>query len=113
MPQAARSRAGELLALNEHMTTNRTYRPLLAATRPKPTPEQRLMAAVLEDAIDVYRHGRVGTRRRLARDTEAWFRADDRSWPFSFVRICEALRLDPHAVRAALAQERLEQMLAA
>jgi hypothetical protein len=71
------------------------------------------MAAVLEDAMDVYRHLHAQTRSRLIRETEAWFRSDDRSWPFSFVRICETLGLDPHAIRASLEQERLQQMLAA
>ena len=76
------------------------------------TPEQCLMAAVLEDAIDVYRHPRADRRERM-RETEAWFRSDDRSWLFSFGRICETLGLDPHAIRASLEQERLGQMRAA
>ncbi len=70
------------------------------------------MAAVLDDAMEVYRHPRAN-RRRLLRDTEAWLRSDDRSWLFSFVRICETLGLDPHAIRASLEQERLGHMLAA
>jgi hypothetical protein len=76
------------------------------------TPEQRLMNAVLEDAMDVYRHPRAN-RRRLVHETEAWFRSDDPSYLFSFARICKTLRLDPRAIRAALEQERLGHMLAA
>jgi hypothetical protein len=50
------------------------------------TPEQRLMAAVLEEAMDVYRHPRA-QQRRLTRETEAWFRSDDRSWLRSFASV--------------------------
>jgi hypothetical protein len=76
------------------------------------TPEHCLMAAVLEDAIDVYRHPRAN-RRELTRETEAWFRSDDPTWLLSFARICQTLGLDPHAVRAPLEQERLGHMRAA
>jgi hypothetical protein len=70
------------------------------------------MAAVLEDAMDVYRHPRAN-RHRLVRETEAWFRSDDPSDLFSFARICKALHRDPRAIRAALEQERLGHTLAA
>jgi hypothetical protein len=67
-----------------------------------------LMAAVLEDAFALVRrdHGSVPRRAMrevlLVRDTQRWFRSNDRSWLFSFLRICEALDLDPRAVRRAL-----------
>ena len=83
------------------MTNTDTLHPLATQTL-----EQRLMAAVLDDAIDVYRHPRAN-RGRLRRETEAWFRSDDRSWLFSFIRVCETLGLDPHATRASLEQERM------
>lgn len=70
------------------------------------------MAAVLEDAVDVYRHPRAN-RRRLLRETEAWLRSDDRSCLFSFARICDTLGLDRHAIRMSLDHERREHMLAA
>jgi hypothetical protein len=75
--------------------------------------EERLMATVLEDAIDVYRHPEALGNRSAARETAAWFRSPDRTSPFAFLRVCETLRLDPQAVRAALVQERLGHMLAA
>jgi hypothetical protein len=75
-------------------------------------PEQRLMAAVLDDAIDVYRHP-ARHRRRARREAETWLRSDDQSWLFSFARICETLGLDPHAVRASLEEERVGHMMAA
>ena len=50
-------------------------------------PERRLMLAVLEDGLDIYRkYGRVPgrKRRRLIAETEQWLFSDDTSWPFSF-----------------------------
>jgi hypothetical protein len=69
------------------------------------TGEQRLMAAILEDAIAVC--GRPAApphekARALDRQTWAWVRSNDRTWPFSFLRICEALSLSPSAVRRGL-----------
>jgi hypothetical protein len=62
------------------------------------------MAAILEDAIAVC--GRSAPphekARTLDRQTWAWVRSDDRTWPFSFLRICDALGLSPSAVRRGL-----------
>ena len=92
--------------------TNSDMLGTLTAGSKSRTPEERLMAAVLEDAVDVYRHPAY-SRRRLLRETEEWFRSDDRSWPFSFGRICDTLGLDPRAIRSLLEQERHGPMLAA
>ena len=67
--------------------------------------ERRLMAAVLEDAIRVYRQdagARNRRRQRLFRETEQWIESTDRSWPFAFERICEILGLDPDYLRRGL-----------
>jgi hypothetical protein len=68
-------------------------------------PEKRLMLAVLEAAVaEFQRHARAGTRagQRAFDDAEAWIGSDDVQWPFSFVNICQALALEPGAVRSAL-----------
>jgi hypothetical protein len=68
-------------------------------------PEQRLMLAVLEAAVHTFvRHAGAGTHRgrRLRLEVEEWFASDDTSWPFSFVRICQGLRLDPSYLRRGL-----------
>jgi hypothetical protein len=70
-------------------------------------PEKRLMLAVLEDAVGLY------TRVPQAPETEAWVQADDRSWPYSFVNLCDALGLDRTAVRGALRRQRERRRLAA
>lgn len=61
--------------------------------------ELRLMAAVLEDAIHVLRKR---PRSRAGREAREWLHSSDRSWPFSYERICEALDLDAGQVRTRI-----------
>ena len=79
-----------------------------------PTPEQRLMAAVLEDAIRELQLRQRGASDAWAtwrrepvrtagdRETTAWFASGDRWWPYSFENICEALGLDAGTLRRRL-----------
>jgi len=41
-----------------------------------------------------------GAHPRLHGDTQAWFLADDTSWPLSFLSICDLFGWNPGAVRA-------------
>jgi hypothetical protein len=69
------------------------------------TGEQCLMAAILEDAIAVYlrpKPPRTSKAFHLLWETRRWVHSNDRSWVFSFLRICEALDLDPNAIRRGL-----------
>ena len=82
------------------------------------SPEQRLCWAVLEDALRcvsrptaraglVERHTPQATSMAaavLAVETREWIASDDASWPFSFVRICDALDLSVSALRAGIAR---------
>jgi hypothetical protein len=71
--------------------------------------EQLLMAAVLEDAIALYlKPTSSGTSqaRDGLRDARQWLHSEDRSWVFSFLRVCEALDLDPDAIRRRLRSHR-------
>ena len=71
--------------------------------------ETALMYAVLEDAFYCFAGQFVdeGVRaQRLAAEAEAWFFCDDVHWPFSFVNICLALRLEPGYMRLGLQQWR-------
>ena len=61
------------------------------------TGTKALMLAVLEDGIRSYCR-RAG---QLRMEAETWVRSDQRA-PFSFIMICEALSLDPEAVRQAM-----------
>jgi hypothetical protein len=75
-------------------------------------PEQRLMAAILEDAVRVYRDhatARTARDRDLLRDVEAWFASGEAAHPFSFLRICDELCINPDWARQVLGRWRTYQ----
>jgi hypothetical protein len=68
-------------------------------------PEVSLMYAVLQDAIHCFQGLSMRNPRdaqRLAREAAEWFFSEDIDWPFSFLNICEVLRLDPSYIRSGL-----------
>lgn len=76
---------------------------------PVRTGEQRLMAAVLEDAITLYLERTPPSTPKLRprfqhirQETEHWIRSNDRARVFSFLRICDALGLEPQSLRRGL-----------
>ena len=76
------------------------------------TPERRLLAAVLEDAVRIIRCGpayrrRTWERANAYREAIAWVSADRDAWPFCFIAVCEALGFDADSVRTRLLGERL------
>jgi hypothetical protein len=76
------------------------------------TGEQRLMAAVLEDAIAVCckpNPPRTSKARTVLRESLRWIRSNDRTWTFSFLRICETLDMDPSAIRRGVRIRRGEE----
>jgi hypothetical protein len=73
-------------------------------------PHKRLMAAVLQTVVDdcrgsVYRrsagYGALTDLRSVRRAT-AYLASTDRTWPFSFENLCDALNLDAYRVRQEL-----------
>lgn len=67
--------------------------------------ERRLMLAVLEEGVTTYFRilGVVGGAAERARtDAERWIDSEDRSWPFSFVNLCEAVDIEHSYFRAGL-----------
>jgi hypothetical protein len=72
------------------------------------TGEQRLMAAVLEDAIALHFKSKpsdTGKRSKFQQEqaqADHWLRSNDRASMFSFLRICEALNLEPQYLRRGL-----------
>ncbi len=67
--------------------------------------EKALMLAVLEDGIRCFQEHLRNPRsnpRLLSQEAEAWIRAVDYDWPFSFNNVCETLGIDAEALRAAL-----------
>ena len=82
----------------------------LARLRPSASPEQHLMGAVLQQALDDLRLAQSlrGDRQRnhtesWLSDAEEWFADHDADWPFSFESICTSLGVDAEAIREALA----------
>ena len=68
-------------------------------------PEQKLMFAVLEDAIYCFQRyasacDKLRTRQFL--DAKQWIMEEDGDWPFSFANICEVFGLSPQYIRAGL-----------
>lgn len=67
--------------------------------------EKALMLAVLEDGIRCFQKYFTSTHSQsqlLARQAEEWIQRDDWDWPFSFNNVCEALGIDPEALRSSL-----------
>ena len=67
--------------------------------------ERRLMVAILEDAVEVYRKQAGATdrkRRQLFDDAEAWIESGDTKWIFSFENICDVLGIHAAYLRRGL-----------
>ena len=66
--------------------------------------EQRLMLAVLVDAINVLQGSRVGSARKRHAFAEAaqWINTPGAHYPFSFDSVCDALEIDPDVLRSRL-----------
>jgi len=72
------------------------------------TPERALMLAVLEDAVACYA-GKLKAPREnpivLRRQAAFWLSCEDWDNPFSFNNVCEALALDPTALRERILED--------
>ncbi len=79
----------------------------LHGERPELTanPRNRLMLAVLEEALVTFQRGlgsQKAEQRRHFHEVDRWVASDDTDWPFSFENICSCLRIDPDYVRGGL-----------
>jgi hypothetical protein len=77
------------------------------------TPEIKLIAAVLQDAIDCYlKYCSAKTRRgkRIFNEAAQWMFNRDEDSVFGFDNICEMLKLDPDYIRRVLKQETHERL---
>jgi hypothetical protein len=82
---------------------------MLAGLPQSASPEQYLMGAVLQQAVDDLRLGQSLRRDRQRHCAaswltalEAWFADHDPHWPFSFENICVSRGVDADAIREAL-----------
>ena len=74
-----------------------------------PTRRRRLAAGVLKQAAsDLRRFHGATTRsgRELYLDAYDWVTADEFSWPYSFLNVCQALNLPPETVREEVMSDR-------
>jgi hypothetical protein len=67
------------------------------------SPERKLLAAMVEDALDLVRkHPGTPKGQELRGQAVAWFASEDRAPAFAFVNVAAILGLDVSAVRARL-----------
>ena len=72
-------------------------------------PEERLMFAVLTDAVECFQKYVFGQNRKsriLFAEAAEWIESKDASWPFSFEQICQALDINPSYLRMGLTRWR-------
>jgi hypothetical protein len=80
------------------------------------TSERALALSVMWQAIIDLRKFRFARRRRQQRlymEAYLWVASNERSWPYSFVNLCEVLNLTPEATREQLLGEMAPQTGAA
>ncbi|HWO42466.1 MAG TPA: hypothetical protein VNO43_11750 [Candidatus Eisenbacteria bacterium] len=76
------------------------------------TPEEELIAAVLDEAIADFQRYRGGASRRSRKrfaEVERWIFTDDTEWIFSFVNCCEILGIKPDYLRQGLRRGKPEK----
>jgi len=74
------------------------------------TGEQRLMCAIIDDAVEAYlKHSAASQphHRESFADAERWIETEDRTWIFSFDTICDYLGLDSDYLRRGLRAAKL------
>jgi hypothetical protein len=72
---------------------------------PTLSPEKAMAGSVLRQAahdLRRFRGATSGIERQLYLDAHDWITADDFSWPYSFVNICQLLNLAPESLRQEL-----------
>jgi len=85
-----------------------------SALAPYEAPENRLMAAVLQDAITTFQRGLTSPVRddiEAFREVDRWFRNRSYDSPFSFECICATLGVEPSCVRDLLNRWRVDIFL--
>jgi hypothetical protein len=69
------------------------------------SPERELAVSVLAQAaldIEKCREAQHGRKRRIYREAYNWVASDDRSWPYSFLNLCDTLGFSPAFLRTRL-----------
>jgi hypothetical protein len=72
---------------------------------PTAAPEEALAIGVLTQAAHDLRRFHLaikGVERELFLDAYSWILANDLSWPYSFVNVCQSLHVNPESMRVEL-----------
>jgi hypothetical protein len=99
------------MASEQHAKTPAPASEGLLALTPPTEPEDRLMLAVLLDAVAVLREHATGAcfhDRALVAATVNWFLIQDMDWPLSFHKVCQGLGLEASQLLASLRIELAE-----
>jgi len=81
---------------------------LFSPQPPALSPEKAIAGSMLRQAaydLRRFRGATNGVERQLYLDAYDWVTADDFSWPYSFVNICQSLKLAPEVVRLELSTD--------
>jgi hypothetical protein len=84
----------------EHLMAAGDILPSQVSSRSTWSPERRLAGAVLgQTLVEIRDHSHnLQYQRHIVADLE-WVASDDTSWPYSFLRLCEVIGLEPEYVR--------------
>ena len=77
-------------------------------------PEQRLMLAILEDALQCFQENcsaKHGKKKQLFENVEKWFFEATDGWVFGFESICSVLGFEPDYLRKGLVRWRQKKLL--
>lgn len=88
-----------------HLAEDHTILPAQFFARATWTPEQKLLAAILEDALFVlmkYKGNPHARARRLFDEEIEWVESEEVTYLFSFASVCAALKLDEAWMRAGI-----------
>jgi len=93
--------------------------PSLVADQPSAevtaSPGNRLMLAVLEEALVTFQRGLNSPRaehRRHFHEVDRWIKSADTDWPFAFENICSCLHIDADYIRAGLKRLKFDALAA-
>lgn len=107
-PGMNRDNNGETVGFVPEIVTPAQYYAVRRGSR-ESEPLQRLMIALLADAIRCYQTAETAKtelRRQLFREARWWLFEEKFAGPFSFEAVCEALVIDPERLRRGLKRQR-------
>ena len=112
---------GQVRATNHHFSVSGYFEPDILTSfqyakvnrrRDYFWPEEKLMFAVLTDAIECFQKYTGSNSRRcrsLHQEAESWILSRESRAPFSFEHICEVLKISPSYLRVGLLRWRAER----